>query len=141
MFSTISQIGIAYEESSLSQNASFGNFSKVSPKPGDRLPYVVFKNEKEQTRNIQEYVTSTKMELLVFFEETGLLNSLQSAVEKYKDIIHITVLKRNHELFDRFGITSDGFYLVRPDMYIAYRSQGVDKNHFENYLTKFLHLL
>lgn len=135
MFLTVSQTGISYHHSALSQNASFGIFPKDSPVPGDRLPYVLFTNEKGEAKNIQEYVTSTKMELLVFAEEPSLLNQM---TEKYKEIIQVTVLKHNEELFKRFGITSDGFYLVRPDMYIAYRSNGFDKSHFENYLQQFL---
>jgi 2-polyprenyl-6-methoxyphenol hydroxylase-like FAD-dependent oxidoreductase len=135
MFLTISQIGISYEHGSLSQDASYGKFPKSAPKPGDRLPYVLFPNEKNETKNIQEYVTSTMMELFVFDEDTSLLTSI---IEKYKDIIRVTVLKRNNKLFETFGITSNGLYLVRPDMYIAYRSQGVDIENFEAYLRRFL---
>ena len=117
-------------------------FPKFAPIPGDRLPYVVFKNEKEE--NIQEYITATMMELLVFEEDTIFLEKLNPIIEKYKNIIHTTVVKKDEvtkEVFDKFGITAEGYYLVRPDMYIAYRSQGIQPEHFENYLKQFFTVL
>jgi 2-polyprenyl-6-methoxyphenol hydroxylase-like FAD-dependent oxidoreductase len=41
-FIRVSEIGIHYRFSSISQNASFGSFSKQAPRPGDRLPFEVF---------------------------------------------------------------------------------------------------
>ncbi|HSX09140.1 MAG TPA: FAD-dependent monooxygenase [Candidatus Saccharimonadales bacterium] len=137
MFKTISQTGISYKEGPLSQNASFGIFPKISPLPGDRLPFIFYTNEKGQEKNIQELVTTTKMELLIFENDNTMEDVLNLSLEKYKDTFHITVIKGNKELFEAFGIVSDGFYLVRPDMYISYRSQGISVQHFEKYLQQF----
>ncbi len=137
IFSTVSQIGISYEHNALSKNASFGDFSKHAPKPGDRLPYILFENEKGETKNIQEYVTSTMMELLLFGDDKNLQDILRLTTEKYSNTIHVTILKENKELFNQFGIGSTGFYLLRPDMYVAYHSQGINIEHFEKYLQQF----
>ncbi len=140
MFSTISQIGISYVHSALSQNASFGDFPKSVPRPGDRLPYCTFSNTNNNTANVQEYVTSTMMELLIFEGDTSYSDSLLSFCEKYKDRMHTTLIKKNQntkELFKRFGIIENGYFLVRPDMYIAYRSKSLDVKQLQVYLERF----
>jgi 2-polyprenyl-6-methoxyphenol hydroxylase-like FAD-dependent oxidoreductase len=140
MFLTISQTGISYPHSALSQNASVGDFSKSAPLPGDRLPYYMFSDTNDKTINIQEYITSTMMELLIFEGVTSSSDSLISFCEKYKDSIHTTVIKKNQntkELFRRFGIIENGYFLVRPDIYIAYRNQGMDIEQLQVYLERF----
>ena len=140
MFLTISQTGISYRHSASSQNATFGSFSKSAPQPGDRLPYCTFSEGKDKTVNIQEYATSTMMELLIFSNDSSSSDSLISFCEKYTDIIHTRVIKKNQntkDLFEKFGIIENGYFLVRPDMYIAYRNQGMDIKQLRVYLERF----
>ena len=54
-FNTISEIGIRYRQSSLSQNAPFGTFPRHAPQPGDRLPYVEFHEDGKKV-NLQDKV-------------------------------------------------------------------------------------
>src|SRR5262249_21893513 len=63
-FTAISQIGIRYRQSRLAQDASRGAFPRRAPRPGDRLPYVVFR-ECDQPVNIQDKVNAPAFCLLL----------------------------------------------------------------------------
>jgi hypothetical protein len=52
-FRLISQIGIHYRNSSLSQDGSLGSFPRKAPRPGDRLPFATF-HESNKLINIQD---------------------------------------------------------------------------------------
>lgn len=139
IFRTVSQIGISYHASSLSHNASFGRFNKGTPVPGDRLPYILYKNNgKEKT--IQELVKITHIQLLLFTGKDEGLESIEEIAKEY-NCIEITKIPLNGEskmLYKRFGILDKGYYLIRPDMYIGCRSQGLNEHHFQSYLACFL---
>ncbi|HYK08247.1 MAG TPA: FAD-dependent monooxygenase [Candidatus Eisenbacteria bacterium] len=137
VFRTVSQIGISYHSSSLSKNASFGNFPKSAPLPGDRLPFITF----EQDKNIQDEIKITHMQLLLFTGKSEEMNDIEQVIEKYSKAIAVTKIPFNEhtkDLYEKFGIENNGYYLVRPDMYIACRSNGENKENFEEYLSKFL---
>ncbi len=139
IFRTVSEIGINYRHGSLTQNASLGVFSKDAPLPGDRLPYVLFTDENEKMRNIQEYILSGKMHLFFFSGIEEAKSELLEVAKKYDyiDVTTIPLVINTKELYEKFGIKTSGFYLVRPDMYISYRSLNDDPIHFEKYLNTF----
>lgn len=139
IFRTVSQIGINYHSSSLSQHASFGTFARHTPIPGDRLPYVLYK-ENGKEKNIQNTIKITHMQLLLFTGTAEVLESIEELAKKYESIqiTKIPLHEESNMLYKEFGILDKGYYLVRPDMYIAYRSQGINTEHFLNYLTRFL---
>ena len=61
--------------------------------------------------------------------------------ERYKDIMSIETVPYSSGtkyLYERLGIENSGCYLIRPDMYIAYRSDKPEAEHFESYLKQFL---
>jgi hypothetical protein len=124
----------------LSQNASFGNFSRHVPKPGDRLPFISFKDYTYGDEvNIQDKVRSKYFCLLVF--EGNVPGEISSAVKNFKDVIKVEIIPitdQTKAVYKKFGIIHSGCYLIRPDMYIAYRSQGVDRCHFYEYLASFM---
>jgi hypothetical protein len=41
-------------------------------------------------------------------------------------------------VYKELGIMQCGYYLVRPDLYIAYRCNDLKTDHFEKYLKTFL---
>jgi 2-polyprenyl-6-methoxyphenol hydroxylase-like FAD-dependent oxidoreductase len=135
LFRTISQIGISYRHGPLAQNASFGEFPKDAPVPGDRLPYVLF----EENKNIQDVITPLTMHLLVFSSDEKELEILKGAIKPYKESIKVTTLpfsEKTKILYQEFGLQK-GYYLVRPDMYIGCRSNNFDMKNLETYLSRY----
>jgi 2-polyprenyl-6-methoxyphenol hydroxylase-like FAD-dependent oxidoreductase len=138
-FKTISEIGIHYRKSPLSQHVQTGNFPSHAPRTGERLPYLVFnKNGKEI--NIQEKIKETNFTLLVFTKETN-ASKITALAEKYKNTISVETILYTSEtkvLFEHFGIKDAGFYLIRPDLYIAYRSPELKFTYLNKYLEQWL---
>lgn len=141
-FTTISQIGIHYRRSRLASNASFGNFPKHAPRPGDRLPYMEY-DERGQKVNIQNKVQESAFHLFLFRgTSTDVeIQRFQNAVETFDRAIVVDLIPATSEtkaLYDTFGIQNSGTYLVRPDQYVAYRNIGLNVEHLEDYLEQFL---
>lgn len=138
-FRKISEIGIHYRGSPLSYHASLGNFPACAPRPGDRLPYIVY-NEDDVSVNIQEKAKGTGFHLFAFTKGMSFVE-IQEVAEKYAHILTFESIHFSSEtshLFERLGIKNSGYYLIRPDMYIAYRSVKPEARHFESYLQRFL---
>lgn len=135
-FKSISQIGINYRKSSLSFQLSDGFFSKGSPKPGDRLPYIQFLS-KVRMVSIYEFIDPVSFNLLI------LANTLPEDISIIADIYNLNVSlieqqSETTELYKNLGINNSGYYLVRPDMYIAIRSSTTNTQHLNSYLQQFM---
>jgi len=138
-FNAISEIGINYRKGPLSHNASLGNFPDNAPLPGDRLPFLVFTGTDKKI-NIQEKIKGAGFTLFIFTKNSPPVEIIRIA-EKYKSVLSFEVipfLSETQFLYDRFGIKNSGCYLIRPDMYIAYRSNSAEAEHFESYLQQYL---
>jgi hypothetical protein len=138
-FRGISEIGVNYRKSTLSHNASSGNFPGKAPLPGDRLPYLLYIDSDKEI-NIQEKIKGTGFTLFIFTKNSPPVEIIRIA-EKYKNVISFETIPFTSEtkfLYDRFGIENSGCYLIRPDMYIAYRSATLNTHHLNDYLKQFL---
>jgi hypothetical protein len=141
-FTTISQIGIRYRTSSLSRDASLGTFPRHAPQPGDRLPFVVFREHGKHV-NIQDKVKEPAFHLFLFpgTESEAQARTLQNAVDRFDEAVVVETIPltaATTPLYEALGIQQSGCYLVRPDMYIAYRSAGLNVEHIAQYLDRFL---
>lgn len=140
-FKMMSQIGIEYRQSILSQDASWGNFSKQAPQPGDRWPCVYFQ-DKGQKANIQDYLKGTQFHWFIFSKKGCQLELLLSPeIKANQSLLSIDVIPYNSDtesLYKAFGIEQEGYYLVRPDMYIACRAACLDIKFLEKYFQKIL---
>jgi 2-polyprenyl-6-methoxyphenol hydroxylase-like FAD-dependent oxidoreductase len=121
VFNNLSGIGISYTNNSLTNGASNGNFNKLAPKPGDRWPFYI------------QY--QSKYFILFSFTRSKTLEYLIK--NKYSDIIHLEFLNEP-EKYKLLDISDDGFFLIRPDNFVAYRSKTIEIDSLENYLNKFL---
>lgn len=138
-FENISEIGVHYRGSPLSYNASLGNFPDFAPKPGDRLPFIEY-NDGAGSVNLQEKVKGTGFHLLIFTKGMSFIE-IQKVAAKYARVLTMELILFSNEtvyLFKRLGLENSGCYLIRPDMYIAYRSVIPEAGHFEQYLQRFL---
>jgi 2-polyprenyl-6-methoxyphenol hydroxylase-like FAD-dependent oxidoreductase len=138
-FRRIAQIGVQYRESPLSHQATLGYFPSHAPKPGDRLPYIIY-NEDGTVVSIHDKLKGTGFHLFIFAKLTSPCEIIRIA-EKYTHLLSIETIPYTSKtscLYDRLGIENGGCYLIRPDMYIAYRSSKPKAGHFERYLQQFL---
>lgn len=138
-FNAISEIGINYRKSLLSYKASSGNFPAHAPKPGDRLPYLIYADD-DQERNIQEKINGTGFTLFIFIRN-DLPTEIINIAEKYKNVLSYEVIPYTYKtkfVYAHFGMENSGCYLIRPDMYIAFRSIMLSPRHLNNYLQQFL---
>jgi len=134
-FRRISEIGIHYRKSSLSQHSSTGYFPAYAPKPGERLPYINYQEDGKMI-NIQDKVKSNDFHLFIFSKHSS-RDTFNRIAEKYAHQLSFEIIQYTSgtdNLFKQFGIVDSGCYLVRPDLYIAYRSAKPDADHFEAYL-------
>ncbi len=137
-FKSISQIGIHYRSSKLSFKMSKGDFLKGSPRPGERLPYITYDENGKQV-NIQEKVKNS-FHLFILSKNTS-PDELIKIAEKYKESLSVEPIPYSSEtkdLYEYLGIKNSGCYLIRPDLYIAYRSNNTDTENFEKYLQQYL---
>jgi hypothetical protein len=142
-FRLISQIGIHYRDSSLSRNASLGSFPRKAPRPGDRLPFVTF-HEKHKVVNIQDKVKDAVFHFLVFpgRQNEEDVNRVCGIVDEQDNVIqidNIPLTPRTENLYKDLGMQNGGYYLVRPDMYVACRSNRLSADHLKTFL-KSIHL-
>ena len=68
---------------------------------------------------------------------------MRTIFDKYRDVIQIRPIpltQATKELYRVLGVKNGGYYLVRPDNYVAYRSNGFSKEHAKNFLMTSIHL-
>ncbi|MBC8006096.1 MAG: FAD-dependent monooxygenase [Verrucomicrobia bacterium] len=139
IFSSVSGIGIRYKKSNLTASFPHGDFPDHSPKPGERLPYFTYEQRGKKV-SLDDGLVPTTFYLFVFGKHL-LPASFQTVVQEYKNVLslkHIEDDSVTQSLFKLFGIKEAGCYLVRPDLYIAWRCQGFDEKGLSNYLKQAL---
>jgi len=133
-FKSISQIDIHYKPAYGSYKQSEKLFLRETPKPGYRLPYVDFMYDNKNT-NSHQILSATAYTLLVFAEE--LTTEIKSIAEKYKlAVVQLKRLPETDKIYISLGITNTGYYLIRPDIYIALRSTTLETDNLNRYLNQ-----
>lgn len=138
IFTSVSGIGINYKRSILS-GLSSGYFPADSPKPGERLPHLTYEID-GKSYALYDELNSQTFHLLVFGNQE-LPSPFKTVVDKYSNVISIKYFayeSGTQTLFKSLGLENEGCYLVRPDLYIAWRSRKFNAISFSNYLKKFL---
>jgi hypothetical protein len=115
VFRTISQVGIEYRDSFLSQTHS--TLPDGAPLAGDRFPVI---------------------ELFSQVDDTGFTLILVGQSRDQADIPELRDLLRVHELADAPGIPTASFYLLRPDGHIALTGIHFDPSAVSRYVTEHL---
>jgi 2-polyprenyl-6-methoxyphenol hydroxylase-like FAD-dependent oxidoreductase len=133
-FRTLSQIGIKYRHGELTTDASFGHFAKDSPAPGDRWPYLAADN-----KNIQDDLTGTGFHHFIFHGQNNAdFSAVKKVAAQYGGLITSHTIPFSPRLKDIHSLSAENgsHYLVRPDMYVAYRSTSANASHFQAYLKR-----
>jgi hypothetical protein len=127
LFPLISQIGIHYRHSSLSQHAGDQNF-KV--KAGDRMPYFLVEGQ-----SIYDKLHQPKFHWLVFSDTHDNFQALKTELEnQYAEFIDFNVIPLYPQVAEVFDTNNSFNVLLRPDNYIAFISTAASLNRVKIYL-------
>jgi 2-polyprenyl-6-methoxyphenol hydroxylase-like FAD-dependent oxidoreductase len=122
-FILISQIGIRYRQSSLSDHEGDDDFEV---KAGDRMPYFLLDG-----KSIYDQLREPKFHLLTFSDVIDL-----SGLEKYAQLFDHHAVKINPDAIEAFGTDKPFLVLLRPDNYIGVISADMSTNVLTNYFGK-----
>jgi 2-polyprenyl-6-methoxyphenol hydroxylase-like FAD-dependent oxidoreductase len=130
-FRTISQTGIAYRESPLSQ--MLAGLPKEAPRAGDRFPWLQLKlSASGPVEDLFRKLDDTRYNLIIIGQTATLAN-----VSLLHDLLHTYVIPdhtHNAQELARVGIVGPSFYLLRPDGHV-----GLAGMHFEeHFVTRYL---
>ncbi len=132
-FRTISQIGISYPGSALSE--TLGTLPRDAPKAGDRFPWLHLNQQPDgPADDLFQALDDTRFNLLVFGPGPA------AALAGYDDIVrvHTIPLDPNKAELDRVGITASSFYLLRPDGHVGLCGPHSELPAVESYLARWL---
>ena len=125
-FPTISQIGINYRHSSLSNHAGDEDFAI---KAGDRMPYFLMDGKK-----VFDRLKEAKFHFLVFSAHPANLDALREIEGHYADLVDFTAIPMSPEVKKIFGTEKDFSMLLRPDNHVGVIWSGVSLNRVQDYL-------
>lgn len=131
VFPLLSQIGINYRHSSLSQHAGDENF-KV--KAGDRMPYFIVDGE-----SIYDKLHQPKFHLLIFSDAQSDFQALKMELENhYAEAADFNIIPLHLQAAEAFGAKNPFSVLLRPDNYIGFISTETSSSELRVYLNRFV---
>ena len=131
VFPLISQIGINYRHSSLSQHAGDEDFNV---KAGDRMPYFLVDGT-----SIYDKLHEPKFHLLGVSDGQDDHQFLKTELEKhYAGLVDFNAIPLSPEAAEAFGTNNPFNVLLRPDNYIGFISTETSLNGLRVYLKKFV---
>ncbi|MBA2494069.1 MAG: FAD-dependent monooxygenase [Acidobacteria bacterium] len=127
VFPRVSQIGINYRHSSLSETD--GSFSV---RAGDRMPYF-----EVEGISIYNELHEPKFHLLTFFDGSGNPPDYpEKFTNEYADFVDLHDLPLYLHIANIFGANKSFMILLRPDNYIGFISSEISFAKVENYFAK-----
>lgn len=118
LFPIVSQIGLNYRDSSLSQHQEDRQFEV---KAGDRMPYFLVDGA-----SVYDKLRQPKFHLLVFADRDDKYESSKSELEsEYGDFIDFDVIAIDSRIVELFGTNQPFVVLLRPDNYIGFLSSNI----------------
>ena len=135
-FLTISQTGISYRDSSLSETLS--GLPDVAPRAGDRFPWVRLKlSPGGGTEDIFGKLDDRHFNLVLIGQPAP-----QNAIPGVGDLtIHVVASDPANDLeLRRVHIPATAFYLLRPDGHIGLAGVHLDPEAVKRYVSEWVHL-
>jgi hypothetical protein len=130
-FRTISQIGIRYRRSRLSQ--TLAGLPEGAPLAGDRFPWLRLKlNAGGGVEDLFERLDDTRFNLLVIGQTAPSARALGNLVSVHA----VADDASNAAELARIGITGAAFYLVRPDGHVGLAGSRLDIETVRRYLAE-----
>jgi len=129
-FRTISQIGIHYRRSPLSQTG--GVLPRKSPQPGDRFPWLRLQASADSpVEDLFGKLDDTRFNLIAFGQQP--LNTLTSAFGDLLRVFEFPALPENRHQLARVDIPERSYYLLRPDGHVGLAGIDVDSRRVAQY--------
>lgn len=154
--STITQLNICYDQSPIvdTANSVKGN----APRPGERAPDVKI----SKSKRLYDYLRNTLHNILIFVgadendsssENTETILQLHHwLAQTYPDLIKVhliasndnaetypdVIVDENNVIHKRYGLTTTGIYVIRPDNYIAYSSTSLELQAVQALFNRYL---
>jgi 2-polyprenyl-6-methoxyphenol hydroxylase-like FAD-dependent oxidoreductase len=126
LFPLLSQIGIRYRQSALSQRTGDEPF-KV--KAGDRMPYFLVADQ-----SIYDTLRQPKFHWLVFSNSPGEFQALKMELERWgTELIDFNIIPLDPQIAAIFGTHQSFSILLRPDNYISLISTETSLNLIKTY--------
>jgi len=130
-FRTISQIGIRYRKSSLSQ--TLAGLPEGAPVAGDLFPWLKIRfRESGPGEDLFEKLDDTRFNLLAIGQAAPSTESLG-----FGDLMRVHEIpddSSNANELARVGISGPAFYLLRPDGHVGLAGSRIDANTVRRYL-------
>jgi 2-polyprenyl-6-methoxyphenol hydroxylase-like FAD-dependent oxidoreductase len=129
LFPTISQIGLNYHDSSLSEHQGDEDFAV---KAGDRMPYFLVDGV-----NIYDLLCAPKFHLAIFTDGTHNYQDLRLELElKYGNLIDINIIPLYPRVVEVFGVDLPFYLLLRPDNYIGFMTTEFSWSRLQDYFLR-----
>ncbi len=127
LFPLISQIGIHYRHSSLSQHAGDRNFTVNA---GDRMPYFLVDGQ-----SIYDKLRQPKFHWLAFADTPDDFQALKTELENQNtEFVDFNLIPLHPQVAEVFGMNQSFSVLLRPDNYIAFISTETSLKPLKTYL-------
>jgi len=134
IFPMISQIGINYRHSSLSQHAGDENFAI---KAGDRMPYFLVGGE-----SIYDKLREPKFHWILFSDAQNGFDALKTELEgRYAGLLDVNFVSLFPQAAEVFGTSNSFSVLLRPDNYVGYISAETSPADLTDYLNKLVGII
>jgi len=127
-FHLISQIGINYRDSSLSDHDGDGEFEV---KAGDRMPYFLLDGQ-----SIYDQLREPKFHLLTFSDGEDDYQQEGEIESKYGDLLDRHVVPLYPQVTEVFGMNKSFNVFLRPDNYIGFISTNTSPSRVMAYLNQ-----
>lgn len=160
VFRIVSQIAIRYRNSSIVEEHNPKQlFHRKAPKAGDRAPYGIVQNADNERLSLYKVIGGSSHQLLLFTGKNSTTEEMDKLVEMRQYVkenlgnwINCFVIQVNgneikefenvyidpeNALHELYGSQQATCYLVRPDGYIAFRSQPLDLAALKQYWGRF----
>jgi len=134
LFPLVSQIGINYRHSSVSNHAGDEDFEV---KGGDRMPYIL-----PDGTSIYDKLNQPKFHWLVFSNEPNTFPKLRDELgNEYSELVDFNAVSISPEVSAAFGRNEDFSVLLRPDNHLGLISADISPSSVGKYLAEFIGIL
>ena len=132
-FRTLSQTGIGYPMSALSQ--SLGGLPDTAPKAGERFPWLHLQlNESDPPVDLYQALDDKRFNMLIF-GEAGVGCRDLGGIGEFVTERTIPMTPDNKRVMARFGISEQSFFLLRPDGHIGLCGSRPDASAIQHYFS------